>query len=86
MFTQASSKQEIEKRLKNYHSTFLSSLAGQCVATYVLGVRDRHPGNFMLHNPSGKFFHIDFGHFLGHGKKKNGFSRDREPFILSKEL
>ena len=52
----------------------------------MLGIRDRHPGNFMLHNASGTFFHIDFGHFLGHGKKKLGFLRDREPFILSNEL
>lgn len=35
---------------------------------------------------TGTFFHIDFGHFLGHGKKKLGFMRDREPFILSNEL
>lgn len=40
----------------------------------------------MLHNPTGKFFHIDFGHFLDHGKSKHGFKRDREPFIYSKEL
>ena len=86
MFTEAPSKAEIQNRLKNYHRTFLSSLAGQCVATYVLGVRDRHPGNFMLHNPTGKFFHIDFGHFLDHCKSKKGFKRDREPFIYSKEL
>jgi hypothetical protein len=52
----------------------------------VLGIRDRHPGNYMLHNPTGKFFHIDFGHFLGHCKVKLGFKRDREPFILSNEL
>ena len=85
-FEKAASKTEVESRLKQYHSTFIKSFAGQCVATYVLGVRDRHPGNYMLHNPTGKFFHIDFGHFLDHCKKKKGFSRDREPFIYSKEL
>jgi hypothetical protein len=40
----------------------------------------------MMHNPSGRFFHIDFGHFLGHAKSKGGFVRDREPFIYSNEL
>ena len=56
------------------------------MATYVLGIRDRHPGNYMLQNDTGKFFHIDFGHFLGHGKKKLGIQRDREPFVFSAEM
>ena len=40
----------------------------------------------MLQNETGKFFHIDFGHFLGHGKKKLGIKRDREPFVFSAEM
>jgi hypothetical protein len=48
-----------------------------------------------MQKKTGKFFHIDFGHFLGADKvfhlfgKKNNFgviSRDKEPFILSNEL
>ena len=85
-FTRAKDEHTIKKRLAEYNDNYLHSLAGQCVATYVLGIRDRHPGNFMLHDLTGKFFHIDFGHFLGHGKSKMGFLRDREPFILSNEL
>lgn len=56
------------------------------MATYTLGIRDRHSGNFMLNKLNGKFFHIDFGHFLNHSKFKLGFKRDREPFIFSREM
>lgn len=40
----------------------------------------------MLNELSGKFFHIDFGHFLNHFKTKLGFNRDREYFIFSREM
>jgi len=40
----------------------------------------------MLKTDTGQFLHIDFGHFLNHRKFKLGVARDREPFILSKEM
>ena len=36
--------------------------------------------------PRGQIFHIDFGHFLGHFKKKFGISRERVPFVLTDDF
>ncbi|XP_018007852.1 phosphatidylinositol 4,5-bisphosphate 3-kinase catalytic subunit alpha isoform [Hyalella azteca] len=64
---------------------FTRSCAGYCVATFVLGIGDRHPDNIMV-NEDGQIFHIDFGHFLGNYKKKFGVQRERVPFVLTQDF
>jgi phosphatidylinositol-4,5-bisphosphate 3-kinase len=48
---------------------FLHSCAGYCVATYMMGLGDRHASNIML-QPDGHLVHIDFGWWLGHNPRR----------------
>lgn len=74
-----------EDAMKLVVENFTASCAGYCVATYVLGIGDRHNGNIMV-KEDGHLFHIDFGHILGNFKDFHGINRERVPFVFTPDL
>lgn len=61
-------------------NTYVKSVAGYCVLTYLLGIGDRHLDNLMM-KTQGHMFHIDFGYIFGADPKPYP-----PPFKLTKEM
>ncbi|KAL7711613.1 Phosphatidylinositol kinase [Entamoeba marina] len=87
-------KKSIMKWLEQNHKApldqcidnFYRSCVGYCVASYVLGLADRHNDNLMV-DKSGHFLHIDFAHFLGNKLKIAGVvNREPAPFVLTDSM
>ena len=88
LFTKGSIKNWIEKNCaskKEAIENFMLSNVAYCLATFVLGIGDRHNDNIMI-KKNGELFHIDFGHFLGHFKYKMGIKRERAPFVFTRQF
>ena len=61
-------------KFKKIQENFANSLAGFCLLSYYLDIKDRHNGNIMI-NSEGRIMHIDFGFLLGTSPKNLGFER-----------
>ena len=87
-FSKGSIKNWIDKNCRPKNEAidnFLISNVAYCLATFVLGIGDRHNDNIMI-KKNGELFHIDFGHFLGHFKYKMGIKRERAPFVFTRQF
>ena len=90
MFSKVGIKKWIEKNCTMVSENeaienFMLSNVAYCLATFVLGIGDRHNDNIMI-KKNGELFHIDFGHFLGHFKYKMGIKRERAAFVFTRQF
>lgn len=74
-------EQDISSAVQN----FVHSCAAYSVASYVLGIGDRHNDNVMI-TREGHLFHIDFAHILGDFMKFGAYKREKAPFVFTDEF
>jgi hypothetical protein len=70
------------KDFARVQENFANSLAGFCLLSYYLDIKDRHNGNIMINN-EGRIMHIDFGFLLGTSPKNLGFERAQFKLVKS---
>ena len=70
------------EKFKKAQENFANSLAGFCLLSYYLDIKDRHNGNIMI-NSEGRIMHIDFGFLLGTSPKNLGFERAQFKLVKS---
>lgn len=71
------SKSAISSLRQEQFHRLIATGAGSYIASYVLGIRDRHADNILIHK-DGTLFHIDFGHVLG-----DTVTIDTHPFAIT---
>eukprot|EP00835_Amoeboradix_gromovi_P005445 NODE_511_length_7387_cov_0.329857.p1 type:complete len:850 gc:universal NODE_511_length_7387_cov_0.329857:6807-4258(-) len=81
------------KSISGPHYNFLFSLVAYSIATWLFNIKDRHNSNLLMHIPTGKLIHIDFGFFFNlipgnrgiGGLMSGGSGFEQAPFKLASD-